>query len=195
MQTETITRQNRVLTPILLAIILVVGVLITRPMYTDFLEKSSELATLRSDVSTKEKTRDDLLAIQAQFASGGTTELAKQVARLDVKYDVSDIMETVMLNEYTKSTLENPDPIIELGAISVSKGAKLPSGLSLANVSVQVTGRTMNDVISYITYLTTESRYAFSIDSISLPIDTDPNQLFSNGVFSMPLSLSMYYFE
>ncbi len=54
----------------------------------------------------------------------------------------------------------------------------------------------MYDVINYITYLTTNSRYAFSIDSISLPLDTDPSKGYANaGKFSLGLSLSMYYYE
>ena len=44
----------------------------------------------------------------------------------------------------------------------------------------------MDDVIDYITYLTTNSPYAFTIDSISLPLDTDPSKAYVNsGKFSL----------
>ncbi len=54
----------------------------------------------------------------------------------------------------------------------------------------------MYDVIDFITYLTTSSPYAFTIDSISLPLDTDPDIAYFNGSkFSLSLSLGMYYYE
>lgn len=61
---------------------------------------------------------------------------------------------------------------------------------------VDVTGGDMYEVIDYITYLTTASKYAFTIDSISLPLDTDPNSQSVNGSrFGLSLSLGMYYYE
>jgi hypothetical protein len=63
-------------------------------------------------------------------------------------------------------------------------------------VSVGVSGSDMYSVIDYITYLTTTSPYAFTIDSISLPIDTDVTQaLTNNGQYSLSLSLGLYYYE
>lgn len=54
----------------------------------------------------------------------------------------------------------------------------------------------MYNVIDYITYLTTSSPYAFTIDSISLPLDTDPeSQYLIGSKFSLALSLGMYYYE
>jgi hypothetical protein len=78
-----------------------------------------------------------------------------------------------MLNDYTKNTLES-GARITISSLTVSEGAKLPNGLSLANASISLQGKTVDEIINYITYLTTESAYAFTIEDISLPIDTAP---------------------
>lgn len=44
MNNETISRQNRVLSPIILAVTLIVIVLIMRPFYISFIEQSAVLA-------------------------------------------------------------------------------------------------------------------------------------------------------
>lgn len=54
------------------------------------------------------------------FDSGATSDLQKKVDQLDRKFNVSDIMETVMLNLFTKANLSE-EPKISIGTISVSK--------------------------------------------------------------------------
>lgn len=195
LQPETIHRQNKILAPIILAISIILLVVALWPLYSSAIEKSATLANLDSQYETKMTVRDGLMRIQEMFASGAKNDLIEKVQKLDIPYNVPDIMQAVMLNDYTRSTLSSPARIT-LGGISVSPGSKLPNGLSLGQVSVAVTGGDMYDVIDFITYLTTDSPYAFTIDSISLPIDTDPTRAYLNGsAFSLNLSLGMYYFE
>ena len=52
-----------------------------------------------------------------------------------------------------------------------------------------------DDIISYITYLTTSTDYAFTIDSISLPIDTAPENNETIGGYALTLNLGIYYYE
>ncbi len=195
MQNETIHRQNKVLAPVILAVSIILAVLVLRPFYTDMIEKSSILDRTQIELEGKTTYLDGLKKTQALIESGSTSDLKKKVDQLGKKFDVPDIMQTVMLNDYTKPTLST-DARIAIGWVSVSKWGKLPSWLSEGTVSTTVTGGDMYDVIDYITYLTTSAPYAFSIDSISLPIDTDPSKSYSNGgKFSLPLSLKMYYYE
>jgi len=196
MQNETLLRQNRVLAPIILALTLFFAVLILKPLYTSSIEKMTLESATEANLEKKVQIRDELAKIEASFTSSGTpSDLVSKVKKLDKKFVVSDIMEAVMLNNFTKNTLSS-DARISLGSISVNKGSKLPSGLSLGSVSVEVTGVEMRDVINYITYLTTESPYAFTIDSITLPLDTEvPDSLGSTGNFTLALSLGVYYYE
>ncbi len=195
MQNETISRQNRVLAPIILAITIVVAILILRPVYAWFIEKNALITQNISTLESRTTVYNKLLEIRAMFDSGATSDLQKKVDQLDRKFNVSDIMETVMLNLFTKANLSE-EPKISIGTISVSKWSKLPNGLSFWQVNIDVTGWDMYDVIDFITYLTTNSPYAFTIDSISLPLDTDPEVQYLNGSkFSLSLSLGMYYYE
>ncbi len=84
-------------------------------------------------------------------------------------------MQTVMLNDFTKSSIGNPAHI-NISSISVDKGRKLPNGLSLGSVNIAIQATSVDDIVSYITYLTTASDFAFTLDNISLPIDTNPGE-------------------
>ena len=192
---ETINRKNRVLAPIILAVSIILAVLVLRPFYIDTIENDVIANKVQNDLEGRINSYSGLLKIQALVESGSTSDLSKKVLQLSQVFDVTNIMQAVMLNDYTKGTLST-DPRIAVGAISVSKWSKLPNGLSLGQVSTTITGGDMYDVIDYITYLTTNSPYVFSIDSISLPLDTDPSKAYVNvGKFSLGLSLSMYYYE
>ena len=159
------------------------------------MEKSTTFTSVETNRESKVKMRDELLKIQAEFASGATSDIAKKVEKINKKFEASDIMETIMLNDFTKTGV-GTDAKIAIGSISVDKWAKLPSGLSLGHVSFNVSGTDMYDVIDYITYLTTNSSYAFTLDDIILPIDTAPSESLTNGgKFSLALSLGIYYYE
>lgn len=56
-----------------------------------------------------------------------------KIEKYNHSFNTSDIMEEVMINNFTKSTALTPASIT-IGSISVDKGKKLPNGLSLANV-------------------------------------------------------------
>lgn len=163
---------NRVYAPILISIAIIVGVFVLKPAYTDYLAKQTQLATLDKTKMDKQAFLNNLLAIQKSLASSsGSTEIIEKVKKLDQKFDVSNIMATVMLNDYTRPTAISR-PKISIASIAVDEGSKLPSGLSLGNVSLSLSSTSVDDMIDFITYLTKSSNYLFTIDSISLPIDT-----------------------
>jgi hypothetical protein len=107
MQNETHSRQNRVLAPIALAVSIVIAVMVLRPFYLDYIEKSTLSRDAQTTLETKISERDALEKIQAQFNSGATSDIAKRVEQLNKKFVVSDIMEAVMINDYTKTTLSS----------------------------------------------------------------------------------------
>ena len=117
---ETINRKNRVLAPIILAVSIILAVLVLRPFYIDTIEKDVIANKVENDLEGRINSYSGLLKIQALVESGSTSDLSKKVVQLSQVFDVTNIMQAVMLNDYTKGTLST-DPRIAVGAISVSK--------------------------------------------------------------------------
>lgn len=186
-------QKNRVYAPIIIGLSMLLIILVLYPIYTTYVDTSIEISAIEKTKSEKEKKIGEIKAMQAMFAGSGSSEIKEKVKKYTHSFNTSDIMEAVMLNKFTRSTQLTPASI-EIGTISIGKGTKLPSGLSLATVSVNVTGDTPDQIIEYITYLTTESNFAFTIDSISLPIDTASSTA-DAAKTSLSLSLGVYYYE
>ncbi len=130
--------------------------------------------------------------MQALFVASGSTEFTKTVKRYNHSFNTSDIMEAVMINKFTKESSLTP-PSISIGAISIDNGKKLPSGLSLATISLTLSADAADQIVEYLTYLTTESQLAFTIDSISLPLDTRGTDLNSTRL-ALSMTLGVYYY-
>lgn len=190
---NNLIQKNRVYAPIIIGLSILLVVLVLYPIYTSYIDTSIEVAKNEQIKAEKQNKINEIKAMQAQFASSGSSELKDKVRKYNHSFNTSDIMEAVMVNKYTKSSTLTP-AAITIGSFSVDKGKKLPSGLSLANVSITVTGDTPDQIIDYITYLTTESAFAFTIDSISLPIDTASTGQEATTT-SLSLSLGVYYYE
>ena len=191
--TNTNLQKNRVYAPIIIGLSIFLIILVLYPIYTTYVDTSIEVSGLEKIKSEKQLKIDEIKAMQAQFASSGSSEIKDKVQKYNHSFNTSDIMEAVMVNKYTKSTSLTPASI-SIGSFSVDKGKKLPNWLSLASVSISVSGDTPDQIIDYITYLTTESAYAFTIDSISLPIDTGSAGQDATTT-SLSLSLGVYYYE
>lgn len=191
-QNDTI-QKNRVYAPIIIGLSLLLITLVLYPIYTTYVDTSIQISALEKTKSEKEKKINEIKAMQAMFASSGSSDLKEKVKKYSHTFNTSDIMEAVMLNKFTRATQLTPASI-EIGSISIGKGSKLPNWLSLASVSVNITGDTPAQIIQYITYLTTESPFAFTIDSISLPLDTASASADATTT-SLSLSLGMYYYE
>lgn len=174
-----------------LTILLVV--LVLYPIYVTYVDKDIEISHLETQKSERQGKLDKITEIQAQFAGTGSSEIRDRVKKYDHAYNTSDIMEAVMVNKFTKSTTLTPASI-NIGSINIDKGKKLPNWLSMANISLAVSGDTSDQIIDYITYLATESKFAFTIDSITLPIDTTVSEQDGNSI-ALNISLWVYYYE
>lgn len=188
-----ILQKNRVYAPIIMGLSLLLIILVLYPIYITYVDTSIEVTAIEKTKSEKEKKINEIKTMQAMFAGSGSSELKEKVKKYNHTFNTSDIMEAVMLNKFTKPTALTPASI-EIGPISIGKWSKLPNGLSLASVSVSVTGDTPDQIIEYITYLATESEFAFTIDNISLPIDTASSNADATKT-SLSLSLGVYYYE
>lgn len=174
-------KYNRVYAPILLSITLILGMFMLKPAYTEYLAKQTQLATIEKQKAEKKLLLESLTAVQKSFSESGSSEMIEKVRKLDQKFDVSNIMSVVMLNDYTRPNAISK-PKISIASISVDKGSKMPSGLSLGTVSLSLSSLSVDDMIDFITYLTQSSGYVFTIDSIALPIDTLNTTPLASGV-------------
>lgn len=120
---------NHIYGPILIGISLILGIFVLRPLYTNYLDQQVERTSVEKSQESKQKMLDELIAMQKAFASSGVTDLSEKVKKLNQKFDTSNIMSVIMLNNYTKPTALS-QPRISIASISVDKGNKLPSGLS-----------------------------------------------------------------
>ncbi len=167
---------------------------VLKPLYTNYLSKKTALAIVEKSETEKQASLDKLVALQKAFATGsGSTEIVEKVKKIDQKFDTSNIMSTVMLNDYTRAW-EWGRPRVAISSVSVDKWAKLPNGLSLGTVSVSLSTSSVEEMIDFITYLTQLSNFVFTINSITLPIDTT-NTTGNATWVSLNLALGVYYYE
>lgn len=193
MKTTHTGSQNRIIAPICLGIALLFGIVFLKPTYASYVEKQAVIASLDRDHVKLNVEYDNLKAIKDNIGSLLSPEKLARIEKLSKKFDTSDIMSTVLLNNYTKDS-ENESALISIGAISVNQWKKLPNGLSLGAVSISFQGKTIPDIINFITYLAQETDYIFTLDAISLPIDTAPDQTLA-GSYGMSITLWVYYYE
>jgi hypothetical protein len=165
--------ENRIIAPIALGIAILFAILVTRPLYINYIESSARETKMTSQYDALSGEYEKLLSI-SNSASGGLSEIEKKkIEKIGRKYDRSTVMETILLSQYTRDTPEAPAPI-SISSLTLSDPTKLPNGLLLTRASISLKGNTVDAIIDYITYLTTETPYAFTIEDISLPIDTAP---------------------
>jgi hypothetical protein len=187
-----VNQSYRIYAPITFAVALIIGIAFVRPLYTEYMDARTEAATATRLESEKKKDLDALIALQNSFASSGSTELVEKVKKLDKKWNEAQIMSAVMLTDYTKGSAYIPAPI-EISSIVLDKGKKLPSGLSLGTVTLALTGKSIDDVVSFLTYLTMNSSYVFTLDSISLPLSVPVQK--DVGDIGLGVTLGVYYYE
>lgn len=193
MKTTHSGSQNRILAPICLGIALLCGIMILKPSYATYIENKSVISSLEKEQAKLTQEYESLKAIKDNIGSVLSPEKLERIQKLAKKYDTSDIMSTVLLNNFTKDSA-NESALISISSISVSKWKKLPNGLSLGNVAISFQGKTIADIITFITYLAQSTDYVFTLDSISLPIDTAPESVMA-GSYGMSIGLWVYYYE
>lgn len=193
MSLSAIIAKSHIFTPIIFGVALLVAVLALRPVYMTYVEKNVRIQSLEKDYAKLESELNILKNIKENMSGALSPEKQARIVKLQKPFSTSDIMSIVMLSNYTKSTAAEP-AAITISSVSVNPGKKLPNGLSLANVSISLQGKSIANIINYITSLTQDSPYIFTLDSISLPIDTAPEEIV-NGGYALSISLGVYYYE
>lgn len=193
MPTNNTIQKNRVYAPVIVGLSLLIIIFGLYPLYVSYTDTSIQISALEKTKAEKMSKIDAIKKMQATFAGSGSSDIKARVKKYQHPYNTSDIISAVMINKYTESSPLTP-AAIDISSINVDTGRKLPSGLSLATVALALSADTPDQIVDYLTYLTTESTHAFTIDSISLPLDTASIAPSTTGV-SLALSLGVYYFE
>lgn len=185
---------NRIYAPIVLGVTLLVGLFLLKPVYTDYMDTRTTESTLTRTLGEKQAKYDALKKMQESFQSGsGASELVNRVNKIDKKWNEADIFSSVMINDFTKGNSLTP-PLITVSSISLTKWQKLPNWLSLGTVNLGLSAGSIDQIIEYLTYLTQNTDFVFTLDNISLPLDTGGTDQ-ESSLFSLSVSLGVYYFE
>lgn len=177
----------------LIGIAILIGIVFLRPLYASYIENDITLTSLTHEDTKLQKEYLSLKAIRDNINTAFTPEKQARIAKLAKPYNTSDIIEIIMINNFTKESASQWASI-NISSVSVWEWKKLPNGLSLWTVNIALQWKTVADIIAYITALTQDSAYAFTLDNISLPIDTAPETTTSGG-YALNISLWVYYYE
>lgn len=183
---------NRIYVPVILALGLIWAIFVLRPAYTSYIDTDTKKVDLTTKQNDMQKNLDALISLQTSINSSGSSEIAEKVRKLNQGWDEAKIMTAIMLSDYTKWNDIVP-PSISISTISIDKGKKLPSGLSFGSITLTLSSDSIDNVVDFLTYLTSSSSYIFTLDTIQLPI-TAPAQKETQWV-TLPIELGVYYYE
>ena len=111
---------SRIFAPVFLGVALLVAIVVVKPLYSEYIDKSSTLSLLAKETEKTESEHQALLKIKEKTASGNIDDLALRVKKLGKKWNTSDIMEIVMLSDFTRPTV-GQSARIRISSISVDE--------------------------------------------------------------------------
>lgn len=186
-------KKNRVYAPVITGIALLLVVFAAKPAFHGYSEATAALASAQAAEQTAKETEERL---RSQVdATQNNPELARDIAKINKDFSESDILHAILINNFTRVSAVSAAtsaPIV-VSQVSLNPGNKLPNGLHYGTVQITLNAHSVNEVIRYLTYLTTDAPFAFTIGDITLPIDT--NQAQAVGTVSVPVTLGIYYYK
>lgn len=189
---------NRVYAPMLVGATLLIVIFFSRSVLSTYTAQGSELQTLQEKSTKLDTGLSTLAAIQEEFKGDANTPLKEKAQKYGQAFDEASILEALMITPPQVRPSHIGLYNLSIGSVSIDKGSVLPNGLSLATISVAVQARNLPTLLEYLTHLTQESRYAFTINDFSIPFDTNPEptaRTVGGSVYSLNLSLGMYYYD
>jgi hypothetical protein len=184
------SHKNTIYAPILIGIALLIMIFVLYPLYTSYTDQSTHITRQNAILNQKETELKKISDMQTLFAGSGSSDLKVKVKKYNHPMSTPDILQAIMINNYTESSTLNT-ALVEIGGITVSPAKKIPSGLSLSTVTFSATASTVDVITEYIDYLTEKSNLAFSLDSITLPLDTAITPQDATSV-TLSITLSVY---
>lgn len=186
-------KKNRVYAPVITGIALLLVVFAAKPAFHSYSEATLALASAKAAEETAKETEEKLRA-QAE-STQNNPELARDIEKIKKEFSESDILQAILINNFTRvnaASTATTAPVV-VSQVSLNPGNKLPNGLHYGTVQITLNSHSVNEVIRYLTYLTTDAPFAFTIGDITLPIDTNQAQVV--GTISVPVTLGIYYYK
>jgi len=120
-------QSHRVLLPIIFGTTIFFILFGLKPLYTNYMDINTQSNSVMLSRDSKQKTLDDLNLVKLSLESAsGTTEFIEKVKRLSKPWNEANIMASIMLNDFTRSSDIFTAPIT-ISSISLDKGKKLPN--------------------------------------------------------------------
>lgn len=193
-------KKNKVYAPVITGVAILVAILLASPMYSQYQESVSQHESVEADRDTKQLKLDKLRA-QAAKLKDEASPLAQSVAKISKDFNNSEIIEAVMINPFTapSSGALQRSPTISIENISLNKGNKEPSGIYRGTITMTIKGTSAEIIMTYLDYLTKNTKYYFALNSINLPVDTNTTAAAVAGQVapkevSVPVTLGLYYY-
>lgn len=117
---NNIHKKNRVYAPIIVGMSLLLVVFMLYPLYVEYVDTNSRITILEKSKLEQQKKIDEIKAIQVLFTGTGLSDIKSKVQKYSNVFNVSNIMEAVMVNKFTKASELSPSQI-NIGGISVNK--------------------------------------------------------------------------
>ena len=148
--------------------------------YSSYLEASANLDTALAQEKTVSANLDTLNDIQRKTdAKTGDSQVHSDLIRY-----ADSLREDAIIRSIFKR-----DPNIIISSVSIAPGQTLPSGLSIADISLSLTAKDVTNLSRFLDYLTSPSNQKrYIIKSLSFPFDMQ-----KNTNIAVSLVLGMYY--
>ena len=179
--------RRTVLTPTNIAIALLVFSLLLfvffeRDAYDSYLSAGVDLDAAKTTESQVTAELDALNAIH--------TSLDGKTGSNTVRGDVARYADALREDTIIRSLFVR-NPALSIASVGISGGQVLPSGLSLADITVSFTIKDVIELNKFLEYLTSpQSKKRYVIKSLTFPFDMG-----SDAPLSTSLVLGMYYFN
>lgn len=184
-------KKHRVYAPIITGLAILLAIFLARPAFGAYSDAQTDLASAQKTLETTQAELAKFQSQQAKIASG--SELSAQINKINKPFSELGIMQAIFLNNFTRpNSLSNSSPVVVTN-VSLDAGSELPNGIYFAKANVTIAAGNIQSVVDYLTHLTTNSPYAFTLNDINLPIDT-LMQGQNQETITVPVTLGIYYY-
>ena len=188
-------QKNRVYAPVITGLAILLAVLVARPAFTAYSEAKMELFATETTLSEQQSKLSKLEEESAKLADENS-ELSKNVAKITREFTPSEIFEVLLLdNKFTVASAVSGQttPSVSVTDVVAQAGNKEPSGIYRGTVNLKVSAKNPEMIAAYLDFLTSHPKFAFTLNDISLPINTQNPQTAATET-TVDVTLGLYYY-
>lgn len=164
---------------LILTLALAIGFFFTRDQYYTYLDNSTTLEQAKKENTDKKTVLDTLNSLKSRIASDET--LKRTIDQFGQSFREDLILDSLFTHMNG----------VSVASANISKGEKLPNGISIGTVSLSFRVDSITTLNSFLEYLTSDkSNKRYMIKSLSFPLDTTKFE-----PFSVSAELGTYYID